>query len=179
MVGQVTMRIRQSTATALATSRTLPPPMPTEMSAPASRAICVTRARSPARGLALELDVDHFQPRRMQGVADGLAHDPLHARIPQDQRFLAQQFQVVAQLAEHASALNVFSRCNQYGFHCCVLPGSGLTKSSVFELPSSPLAESRSRSASRRRPGAIVAGGLPSAWGCCERHRSCCRPGAA
>ena len=69
------------------------------------------------RRLALEFDVDHFQPSCLQGVADGLAHDLLHARIPQDQRFLAQRFQVVAQLTEHSPALNVFSRCNQYGLH--------------------------------------------------------------
>ena len=46
IVGQVTIFRPASTATALATSRILPPPRPTEMSAPGCRASCPTRARS-------------------------------------------------------------------------------------------------------------------------------------
>ena len=121
MVGTVTIFRSASTAAALAVSSTLPPPMPTATSAPRSSAICADARSLFVRRLAPEQNLDHLQAGLLEACLDGRTDKLFHAGIPQHQRLLAQHGDVDAEFSEHASALDVLTRRNQYGFHGRIL----------------------------------------------------------
>ena len=185
IVGQVTIRMPQSTAAAFATSRILPPPMPTEMSAPPIASDLADPGALGRRGFALEHHLDQFQARFGDARLDGPAHDVLHAAVPQDHRPAAQELQVAAQLAEHSAALHVLVGRNEHALHrwssceweegeCPPLPASWFTKAVLG-------------SRAGRGPRPATAPGDPGAarntkrttWGCCGKRPPCCRPGGA